>query len=84
MPSSASPPPRDTGLPPSRLPVWSRLRRGGLWPRLRRGGAALALAALVGLAACAPQSPAPGFVGVAPPFARPAPAQVQRAAMLVP
>jgi ABC-type branched-subunit amino acid transport system substrate-binding protein len=45
--------------------------------------AGLALAALLGLSACAPQSPAPGFLGMAPPFGA-APGQVQRAGLLLP
>jgi ABC-type branched-subunit amino acid transport system substrate-binding protein len=49
----------------------------------RRGLAALALGVLVGLGACAPQSPVPGFVGVAPPLGQPA-AAVTRAALLLP
>jgi len=51
----------------------------------RRGLAALALSAVLGLAACAPQSPAPGFVGIAPPIgAAPAAPQADRAALLLP
>jgi branched-chain amino acid transport system substrate-binding protein len=49
----------------------------------RRAWAGLAVAALVGLAACAPQPPRPGFVGVAPPIGS-APPPAARAAMLLP
>jgi branched-chain amino acid transport system substrate-binding protein len=54
-------------------------------PSRRRGlGAGLA-ALLLGLAACAPQPPRPGFVGIAPPL-QPgyAPAPVARAGLLLP
>lgn len=44
----------------------------------------LAVAAVLGLAACAPQSPGLGPVGVAPPFGGPAAPQGVRAAMLLP
>jgi ABC-type branched-subunit amino acid transport system substrate-binding protein len=44
----------------------------------------LAAATLLGLAACAPQSPAPGFVGTARPIGAPQPAPLARAALLLP
>lgn len=49
----------------------------------RRPLAGLAIAAILGLGACAPQAPGPGFVGVAPPIGA-APVQNIRAAMLLP
>ena len=52
----------------------------------RRGLIGLAAATLLGLAACAPQSPAPGVVGIAPPIGAAAPqaAPMARAALLLP
>ncbi|MCZ8149916.1 MAG: penicillin-binding protein activator, partial [Roseomonas sp.] len=50
----------------------------------RRDFTALALCAVLGLAACAPQSPAPGPVAVAPPIAAPAAPRLERAALLLP
>ncbi len=50
----------------------------------RRGFTALALGAVLGLAACAPQSPAPGPVAVARPIAAPAAPRMERAALLLP
>ncbi len=50
----------------------------------RRPLAGLAIAAILGLGACAPQAPRPGFVGVAPPIGAAPVAQNVRAAMLLP
>ncbi|HEV7265520.1 MAG TPA: ABC transporter substrate-binding protein [Falsiroseomonas sp.] len=71
MPSSALLPPCDAGLPSSRLLA-------------RRGLAGLALAALLGLSACAPQYPGYGPVGIAPPIGIAPGAPAQRAALLLP
>jgi branched-chain amino acid transport system substrate-binding protein len=54
-------------------------------PRRTFAGLGAGLAALLlGLAACAPQPPAPGFVGIAPPLGPMAQAPVGRAGLLLP